>query len=141
MRNLSLIAVVVLALTGCMSNLESRKISGTDLSPLKSFYVQKRTEDERGIDRLIADRLTLMGFTASHGTDGPSAPVDAIVTYQDKWWWDLTMYMIQLDLQIRDAHTKMVLANGQSMRTSFIRKSADEMVEEVLTEVFKGVRR
>ena len=82
-----------------------------------------------------------MGFRAIYGADEtPPAPVDAIVTYQDKWRWDLSMYMLQLDIQIRDPQTRMLLANGQTMRTSLIRKTPEGMVEEVLTEVFKEGR-
>jgi hypothetical protein len=121
--------------------LQAKKTPGTDLSLLKSFYVQKLPADERGIERLIADRLTQMGFRAVGGPgETPSSPVDAIVTYQDKWMWDITMYMIELSIQLRDPQNRSVLATGHSMRTSLVRKSPEGMVEEVLTEIFKGGR-
>ena len=74
-----------------------------------------------------------------HG-DGemPPMPVDGIVTYQDKWMWDITMYMLQLSVQVRDPKSRMVLVTGESMRTSLVRKDPEGMVEEVLTEMFKG---
>jgi hypothetical protein len=135
------IFVSILLSTGCSSTLQAKKTPGTDLSVLKSFYVQKLPADERGIERLIADRLTQMGFRATSGPgDTPTAPVDALVTYQDKWMWDITMYMIELSIQLRDPQNRSVLATGHSMRTSLIRKSPEGMVEEVLTEMFKGGR-
>lgn len=131
--------LVSLFLPGCSSTLNATKAPGTDLTRLKSFYVQKLPADERGVQVLIASRLTQMGFQATHGVEAmPTMPVDGIVTYQDKWMWDITMYMLQLSVQVRDPKNGMVLVNGQSMRTSLIRKDPEGMVEEVLTEMFKG---
>ena len=139
---LGLLAPVILMFAACASNLEAKKMPGADLSTLKTIYVQKLAADERGIDLLIANQLTRMGFIAANGaSELPSSPVDAIVTYQDKWMWDITMYMLQLSVQIRDGQTRMVLATGQAMHTSLVRKSPEEMVEEVLTEIFKGDRK
>ena len=135
---LTLALSVLLLTTGCASSLQAKKMPGTDLSKLKTFYVQKLAADGRGIEQVIANRLTYMGFTAASGaSETPSSPVDAIVTYQDKWMWDITMYMLQLSIQLRDPQTRMVLAIGDSMRTSLIRKSPEGMVDEVLTEIFK----
>lgn len=136
---LPLSILILLSLTACAESLNTKKVPGADLTPLKTFYVQKLAADGRGIDRLIADQLTLMGFIATNGVnDLPSSPVDAVVTYQDKWMWDITMYMIQLSVQIRDGQTRMLLATGQAMHTSLVRKSPEEMVEEVLMAIFKG---
>jgi len=133
--------LVCLVLPACSATLNAKKMPGTDLSKLKTFYVQKLPADERGVEQLIAQRLTHMGFTATSGaSDTPSSPVDAIVTYQDKWMWDITMYMLQLDMQVRDPRSGMVLVSGQSIRTSLVRKDPEGMVEEVLTEMFKGAK-
>jgi len=143
MKQIKCLSVVLMLLlcTACVSNLEAKRVPGADLSQLRTFYVQKLPADGRGVERMIADRLNLMGFQASYGVnEAPEITVDAIVTYQDKWMWDITMYMIQLDVQIRDPQTKMLLVNGQTMRSSLIRKTPEGMVEEVLTELFKGVR-
>jgi hypothetical protein len=134
----SLALPLLLLAMGCSSTLEAKKMPGTDLSKLKTFYVQKLPADGRGIEQLIAQRLTQMGFTATSGaSDTPSSPVDATVTYQDKWMWDITMYMIELSIQMRDPQSHMVLATGHSIRTSLIRKDPEGMVDEVLTEIFK----
>ncbi|MDH5640865.1 MAG: hypothetical protein OEY28_06190, partial [Nitrospira sp.] len=133
-----LVIILSLNASACVSNLEAKRVPGADLTPLNTFYVQKLPADTRGVDQLIADRLTLMGFRASTGvTETPTMTVDAIVTYQDKWMWDITMYMIQLDVQIRDPQTRLLMATGQAMRSSMIRKSPEGMVEEVLTEIFR----
>lgn len=143
MKQIKCLSIVLMLLlcTACVSNLEAKRVPGADLSQLKTFYVQKLPADGRGVERMIADRLNLMGFHASYGvSEVPETTVDAVVTYQDKWMWDITMYMLQLDVQIRDPQTKLLLVNGQAMRSSLIRKTPDGMVEEVLTEIFKGSR-
>lgn len=138
----SLIALTLLVasvfLTGCITKLDSQLAPGANLAEVKNLYVVRLEKDERGIEKLIADRLNLMGKSATSGERSAiPANVDAIVTYQDKWMWDLTMYMIELSVQIRAPKTEMALATGHSLRSSLVRKSPPEMVEEVLKDVFK----
>ena len=63
--------------------------------------------------------------------------VDGVVTYQDRWMWDITMYMIRLNVQVRDGKSGAILANAEAMRPSLQRKSPEGMVEEVLGALFK----
>jgi hypothetical protein len=138
----SLVALMLLVasvfLTGCITKLDSQLAPGANLAEVKTLYVVRLEKDGRGIEKLIADRLNLMGKSATSGERSAApANVDAIVTYQDKWMWDLTMYMIELYVQIRAPKTEMALATGHSLRTSLARKSPPEMVEEVLNDVFK----
>lgn len=143
LRNLFLMSfVAMLFLTeGCSTVLQATKVPGVDLSRLKTFYVQRLPADERGIEQLIAKELTKTGYVSSFGSEEtPSSLVDAIVTYQDKWMWDITMYMLQLSIQIRDGKDRTVLATGQLLRPSLVRKSPEGMVEEVLGEIFKGAK-
>lgn len=124
-------------LSGCAS-LQSAKAPDADLHKLHTFYVSRLPADERGVEKLIAKRLVDMGHQSTSGdAQTPPAPVDAIVTYQDRWMWDITMYMIRLDVQVRNGESGAILATGQAMRPSLQRKSPEGMVEEVLKEMFK----
>jgi hypothetical protein len=126
---------------GCASTQKHTRVPGTDLSKLEKFYVAKQPKDERGVDVMISDRLSHLGYVSAHGGSAPdSTSIDAIVTYEDKWWWDITMYMIELTIHFREPDSNMVLATGHSMRTSLVRKSPGGMVEEVLTEIFKDTK-
>ena len=128
---------LVLALAGC-ATLSASKAPDAHLDTLKTFYVVRQPKDSKGIEKLFADRLTTMGRKATFGdAPGLPEPVDAVVTYQDKWMWDINMYLIQLDVQIRDGKTGEILASGTSMRPSLERKSPEAMVEETLKEIFK----
>jgi hypothetical protein len=132
-------AVVCAALAlGACATLESAKAPDANVQGLKSFYVTRVPEDDRGIDKMIAARLSTMGYLATSG-DAPQSPerVDAVVTYQDRWMWDITMYMIKLDVQLHDGSSGAVIARAQAVRPSLQRKSPEGMVQEVLGEIFK----
>lgn len=131
------LAVALLLLAGCATETSSRA-PNADLSRLRTFYVARLPADHRGIQQLIAERLRQLGFRSTWG-DAPVSPtrVDAVVTYQDRWMWDITMYMILLDVQVRDGRTGVILAYGEVMRPSLQRKSPAGMVEQTLGEIFK----
>ena len=110
MKNLlklaALLGLVVTLMTGCAVNRATANVDpSTDLSSIKTMYVKKIPEDGRGINMLIADKLRSKGITVTTGTEPPVSNVEAVVTYIDKWMWDITMYMIQLDVQIRNPKT------------------------------------
>jgi hypothetical protein len=124
-------------LSAC-ATLDSAKAPDANVKSLKSFYVTRVPEDERGIEKIIAARLSAMGYPATAGdAPQPRDRVDAVVTYQDRWMWDITMYMIKLDVQIHDGNSGAVIARAQAMRPSLQRKSPEGMVQEVLGEIFK----
>ena len=120
-------------LHGCAINRATASIDQTtDLSTLKVFYVKKYSEDTRDTNIIIRDKLVEMGFQVSE----TETDVDAIVTYVDKWFWDITMYMLELTITLRDPNTDFPLATGNSYHTSMTRKSPEGMVDEVLTNIF-----
>ena len=139
---ITILSGIVFLLSGCATNLESDVAPGVNLTELETVFVQKLPADGRGVEKLIAEELTRMGFKASYGPELPADQTfDAMVTYQDKWMWDITMYMIELRIQVLNPESRFVMASGQSFRTSLARKSPPEMVKEVLSEIFKETAR
>lgn len=104
------------------------------------MYV-KKTPDDDETHTLIADKLRSKGITVSTGTEAPSGNVDAVVTYIDKWMWDITMYMLELTITIRDPKTDFPLATGNSYHTSLTRLPPKEMVNEVVENIYKGANK
>jgi len=139
-RTIPALAILLVGslLSGCAS-MSSTVAPGANLSTIKKIHVVKLPADGRGIDRVIADELNFMGYATSLGNtlDVPE-DADAVLTYQDKWTWDITMYMIELNIQVRDPKSNMAMASGKSYRPSLERKSPKEMAKEVLTEIFKN---
>ena len=135
---LLLATFVLAAMSGCVNTeLVADVDPAADLTGLESFYVAKFGPDERGIENIIAAEMNAMGMQATAGASPtPPSPVDAVVTYQDKWMWDMTMYMLELTIELRDPETNYKFASGRSYRTSLARRSPEEMAREVLGEIF-----
>lgn len=134
---LGLLCVIVLSVSGCAINRATATIDpSANLASIKSIHVTKFAPDERGVNLVIANKLRTMGYTVSTGLEKP-ANVDAVATYVDKWMWDITMYMLELTITIRDPKNDFPLASGNSFHTSLTRKSVEEMVDEVTNNIFK----
>lgn len=132
----------LLVAQGCSVNRATATLApGADLTRIRDVYIVKEAGDDHNIDELMKTRLTKMGYTA---TNGPELPLpykaDAVLTYVDKWMWDMTMYMLELTIHVRDPRTSTSLAVGNSYHTSLSRKSPEAMVEEVLNNIFKNPR-
>ena len=139
---LSLLVLIIFGLTsGCAVNKTSVTVSpDVDLSKVKTFYVIQQPKDQRGVERIISNNLVGRGFKATAGPDPGKAlaDVDAVVTYVDKWMWDITMYLVELTVVLRDPRNNYPMATAQSFHTSMTRKSPPEMVDEVLTNIFNA---
>lgn len=139
-RIIGLLSAVVIAsvfMTGCAVNRATATVDpSAQLDKLRTVQVKKLEGEDGSVRRLIADNLRARGYAVA--TDGQAPEkVDAVVTYVDKWMWDITMYLLELTITIRDPQTDYPLANGNSYHTSLTRKSPPEMVDEVLGNIFK----
>ena len=124
---------------GCGSNFTHKVIPGTDLTEYRTFYLEHLPADERKINLVIKGVMEKLGLAT---TTGPAseAPkdVDVTVTYEDRWMWDMAMYMLSLKIDLHDASTKVLLATGQTYYSSLIRKSPEFMAREILEAMFVG---
>ena len=133
-----LLAAVTVLSTGCANRATATVSPSSDLSALKTMYVKHFPSDNSGVNTEIADRLRSKGFVVTTGAASPPANVDAIVNYKDKWMWDITMYLLELTIDIRDPKTEAILATGNSYHTSLTRLSQTAMVNEVVDNIFNG---
>jgi len=131
----------VLTLASACSSFTTQVSPGVNIKDYKTFYVEKLPADERHIDHVIRDEMNKLGLaaTAGPGAERP-ANVAAVVTYEDRWMWDITMYMLSLQINIRNASNDVLLANGSTSYTSLVRKSPEFMAREILTTIFRGER-
>ncbi len=137
LHSILLLASLVLW-TGCASQKNAVVMPDANLGAIKNYYVVHLSADDRKINQLITENLVSRGLQATTGgSNAVPATAQAIVTYYDKWMWDITMYMLQLDIQIRHPQTHVPLATGMAMHTSLARRDPPEMVKEVLDEIFK----
>lgn len=140
-RLMGVLGTVALLTSGCAINRATALVDpATRLSDLKTMYVQKIPEESRGINVLIVDKLATKGVKATTGEGPPPEGIDAVVSYIDRWMWDITMYMIELTITIRDPKTDFPLATGNSFHTSLTRLSPKEMVSEVIDNIYKEAK-
>lgn len=136
-------AVALLSnLTGCAVNKATASVTpGTDLNAMKTFYVVKPETEKRNTNELIVSYLNKKGLKATTGPEQkPPYQADAVVTYIDKWFWDITMYMLELTINIRNPATNFPVATGNSLHTSLTRLSPEEMVDEVMGNIYKEAK-
>lgn len=139
-RTIALLCAVVIASvfsTGCAVNRATATVDpSAQFDKLHTLQVKKLEGEDGTVHKLIAEKLRSRGYTVAADGQAPDK-VDAVVTYVDKWMWDITMYLLELTITIRDPKTDYPLANGNSYHTSLTRKSPTEMVDEVLGNIFK----
>ena len=91
-----------------------------------------------GWEKVIAEKLNAYGFNSTSGVSStPPSSVDVLVTYRDRWMWDITNYMIEITIEFHDPESNFTFASGRSYRTSLARKDPEVMIEEVLQDLFK----
>jgi hypothetical protein len=136
-----LLGFITTIMSGCAVNRATGSVDpSTNLTAMKAMYVKKLPADDGGTNELIADKLRSKGVTVTTGTEPAPGNVDAVVTYIDKWMWDITMYMLELTITIRDPKNDFPMATGNSYHTSLTRLSPKEMVNEVVDNIYKGAK-
>jgi len=130
-------ALSVMTLAGCAVNRATATADDTlRWGGIKALHVKQLEGEDGSTKKLIADKLRASGFTVTADPE-PMGQPDAVVTYVDKWMWDITMYMIELTVTLRDPKTDYPMATGNSYHTSLTRKSQQEMVDEVVESILK----
>lgn len=132
----------LLLISGCAVNRATGKLApGKDLSNIKSFYILEEPGDKGtgNVYKLIEANLVKRGYFVTTGSDFKSPfKSDIILTYNDKWTWDIVTYMLELTITFTESTTNLTIARGNSYHTSMTRKSPEEMVDEVLTNIFSA---
>lgn len=125
----------LVGLFGCVNSATKHVPPRSDLSKIKTICVEKFEPDGRDLHLLIANALGKFNYKASAADKCPDN-VDAVLTYRDKWMWDITMYMISISMKLNDPDTGFPLAYGQALHTSLTRQTPRETIDEVLRNMF-----
>ncbi len=132
------VIIVLSMLAGCAPwHAYSHKVEPADLSQLKTFYVLHNKDDTGGLDNIVQEALESLGLEATTG--GPDRipdDIDALVTYEFHWFWDLATYLLMLKILIRNPENEWPLAMGESVRPSLARKPPADMAMEILLPLF-----
>ena len=127
---------------GCAVNRAGAElINSAELIQSESFYVEHFEPDRRNYHLVISDEINKRGYKSTAGEpDNEPEDIDVKVTYKDKWMWDITNYMIELTITFREPGTDYPIAVGESYHTSLTRLSPEEMIEEVLDNIFAEIK-
>lgn len=136
MKILACLAALLLLTSGCTSHFAWRD-SKVDLRQRKLFYVEPELSDGRNLHQAIAEELRQLGYPADAGyvTLIPKN-ADTLVSYQSRWTWDFTTYLIELDIQVRDVRTGRIIATSNYHRPALKGTSTEEVIHSAITAIF-----
>jgi hypothetical protein len=126
---------------GCATAPLGGSMPGVDLRRFQPIHVVHQPEDARGIDRVLAAALRQHGFEVTHGpASGRPAGTRAVLEYEDRWKFDMRMYLIYLRLDVRRVGTDVLLATAQSYQASLeaMGESWEGVATNLLTEMVAG---
>ena len=133
-----LAALVAAACLGCMTDFQVDPVPRDRRAAGTVYFVERHEKDERSLDVAIAAAFAKRGVTASSGAAGARpAQIDVLVSYEDRWQWDMSMYLLSMRIDLRDPETNALLASGTSMQTSLARKPAQEIIENLVGAFFE----
>ena len=120
---------------GCSHQISGGPESGVDMKRYRTYYIA--TDEPGDATKAIEADLRARGLSVSAGPASTVPPAaDCKVLVKDKWMWDITMYLLEVKLEMVDGRTGAMLASGRCYRTSVVRKPADVMVKEITDRIF-----
>ncbi len=101
-------------------------------------HVVKHANSSRDIDLYLRNSFAKRGYPSTSGAQAemPSG-TQFYVTYVDRWYWDLAMYLLSLDVTMHDAKSGSVI-NSSRYKNGFFHtypspeKKSDELVARLL---------
>ncbi len=101
------------------------------------FFVEHQPADTRNLHEVVAQLLVQRGLEAV--TTEP-AEYDYRVTYVDRWYWDMRMYLIDFRIDIRDADSGVLLATARSYQTSLaaLGQRREHIIEKAIIVLLEG---
>lgn len=133
-------ALFLLAAVLCVSctSVTSRTAPGIDLGKYQRVFVLQPFNENHHVDELMVNELRRLGKTA---TSGPLTmmPEEAeiIVSYDARWTWDFTTYLIDLNAEVHTAHTKKKLAEARYFQPNARPKSAEIVAPALIDQLFR----
>ena len=81
--------------------------------------MENHGKDDRNIERLIAQMLRSRGLNVESGARGTRPQkIDFLVTYVDRWAWDMRVYMRLIQIDISNPRSGQVVATSRSVQDS-----------------------
>jgi hypothetical protein len=130
-----------LLFAGCASY-QAQPGSAGRLEGKQRFFVIANANDSRGLDHRVVASLKARGLTADSGprTMLPD-DIQVVVTYQDHWAWDFGEHLVHLQLSAYEPNSPQPVAAATYSAKIPGRRSAAEIVEELVGRLVPGPKR
>ena len=141
--NRFLIIVLIILLSACATvDVGSYITPGTTLDVEDQYYIIFSGRDEQSLHQLLKTEIELRGYDVTSGfEDRIPEGTDYLIRYGGQWQWDVTWYLLNMDVKIYKPEPQLMVASAHSQRTSLVRKPASSMVKEVLDQLFSHQRK
>ena len=132
--------VILVTCTACATNHQYARFDpGRDILPLDVFYVEIPIQDRGNLGQLIVDNLTARGVLATAGPeDSVPGKATILLTYEGRWSWDITNFLIEMSITLRNPSTREAFAIGSSYHTSMTRLNPVEMIDEIISNLIEA---
>ena len=137
MRTYAAILLAVVSALACATAIDTLPAPRKLEDPSLLYFVQRHSADKQHLDRAIAEALGSRGLKVKHGLAGARPDeIDVLVEYEDRWQWDMSMYLIFLRIDLRDPETSVLLATGNSYQTSAARDTPRRIATTIICAIF-----
>lgn len=117
---LSALLLLASALLVSCSSITQPQAPSVNIPAGASVHVVKHESSSRDIDKYLRDAFAKRGYKASSGTKAEMpAASQFYVTYVDRWYWDIAMYLVSLEVALHDAKTNAVVNSGRYKNSYF----------------------
>lgn len=133
------VGLLALCLVGCVGTTTGQLTLPKEQVLAGSYFVQRHEKDDRDLASTIANSMKERGLNATAGTAAQRPPeATYVVTYVDKWMWDMRMYLYDLRIDLRDARDQSILGYGQSMQSSLkaMGQTHEDVINRALDQLF-----
>jgi len=125
-------------LTSCVAvDVGGYIVPGEELNRAGKYYIAFSKDDQRALHESLREQISAKGLSVTSGfEDRMPQDTNYLVEYGTQWQWDVTWYLLNFSVRIYEPETRLLIASAHSLRTSLGRKTPDEIVAEVLNEMF-----
>ena len=127
----------VLLLSGCVGTLSGQLTIPHETASRSIYFVERSPQDGRDLASTIVARMRARGLNAVTGASVP-ANADYVISYIDKWQWDMRMYLFDLRIEMRDTKNASLVGYGESSQSSLkaMGKTFADIIDSALNQLY-----
>ena len=132
------LCVLCLSTSACAGS-SARPLTAAHRAPDTVFFVENHGKDQRGLEVVIARVIGARGYVVTAGLrQQRPAAFHLLVTYEDRWGWDMRNYLSKITIWVRNAQTGAIVAQAESHQGSMAAMGDEhaEIVERVAASLF-----